>query len=127
MSEEALHAEITEILLKTAKVKMDFEEYISNKETPLEKRWEFFCLAPGFLKERDGSIVHFKVLEACNIEYFEGDMYYQKYEEIHTESLVERLEEELEELSERGLTQEGIDEIKEEILSQNLGSFKLDW
>ena len=122
-----LSEDISQVTFLLGEAKKKFEEYIKDKSVPLEERWEFFCLAPGFLKERDGSIVNFKVLDDCNIEYFEGDMYYQKYEEIHTESLVERLEEELEELSERGLTREGIDEIKEEILSQNLGSFKLDW
>lgn len=121
---EQLKEDIKTINFLIVSAKEDFFKYITNKEVPLSERWELFTQAPSYLKEHSGMMEHFQVLDNLGIDYFD-EMYYEKYERIETYSLAERLEEEL--LGEKGLTQEKIDEVKEQILEQNLGSFDLDW
>lgn len=125
MSEE-LKEDITQVMFLLGEAKKKFKKYIKDKSVPLEERWEFFTIAPDFLKDHKGWVESFKILDDKGIEYYD-DFGYERYRRVDTEDLVATLFECLEEWKDRELTEGDIHEIMEEILLKNMGSFTHDW
>lgn len=115
--------DIDDIEFKIAEVKREFVQYILNTEIPLEERWEFFKTAPGYLKEHQSWVQHFKVLDDNGVEFYD-DLGLEKYETVATWSLVDRV---LDCTSEGRFPNVKVNELKEDILSRNLGSFCNNW
>ena len=105
---------------------------------PLEERWEIFINAPHEFKDHDHYIIHFDVIEE-NLPNFTlyDDLHADRYETVDTADMVDTFIEKMENY-ERNKDDDDtgkflyenshiIDELKEEILIQNCGSFKNDW
>lgn len=105
--------------------KEKYQLFITNKEHPLDERWEVYLEAPESFKERKPYIYHFKVEEEFNIEFyfFDSPFYYDKTQTVYMNSLIERIEDSKKDIFSDLLIQK----LKEEILELNLGSFILDW
>lgn len=111
-------------------------EFIEDKTIPLHERWELFCQAPNMFKD------HETYLHTFNIEKKYGEIswldhfYIDKYQTVNMINIIRDLQSQLNpklKFKSRGFeqcpfkTQEAIDDFKEEILENNLGSFINDW
>lgn len=95
-----------------------FETFITSKELSLEDRWDLFCGAPNYLKNREPRIARFAAL-GSNFCYYE-EYGTERYQVVYTTGIVEFMED-----NEYPSVQ--IQDLKEEILAKNLGSFTFDW
>ncbi len=97
-----------------------FEGYIKNKEYPLEDRWEIFIKAPDSLKEYQSWVIDLKGLTNNRTFSWYDDFYVERYQTKDLDAdFIERVEEKFPEVD--------INSIKEQILENNLGSFRYDW
>lgn len=136
---------------KNSKLKEQYLQLIINKDLDLATRWDIYLNAPDKFKNKEPYICHFVVLDKkINGFSWYDDLYLDKNETITGESIIEGLEdlmadyepnpESLEENAEDALYEENepvgqqfannpelLDELKEEILAKNMGSFTYDW
>lgn len=112
-----------------------FCQIIKDPTYPLEQRWQLFKNAPGEYRNHSSWYWNSKALGG--VSWFD-DFYYEKYQTVHSVSLVERVEDALNTRDKdhsliwlerifRDDIPENTDAIKEEILSLNLGSWVFDW
>jgi len=116
---EEIKGRIEELQSSIEKVKAEFRAVITNKDIPLDERWDFFVRSPDILKEHQNWIAHFDIEKETDFSYYD-DFYFERYQTIHTSDLVERVEE-------REKFANYVVPLKEEILHKNLGGFQYDW
>lgn len=95
---------------------------ITNKEIPLEERYKFWVDLPDILKN-DEPWLQDLTLRGERIEWF-SELYYKKYQRVSVVDLVHYVEHESDEGQ---FTEEDVIDLKEQVLSRNLRSFRLDW
>lgn len=113
-----------------------FEYFIKDKSLPLEVRWETFVETPSYLKNHSMWYYSFKCKEELN--WYE-DCGSERCSLVDLAEFITGLEENIEWAKEYAKT-EGIDyvneewydeeliiKMKEEILTDNMGSFRYDW
>lgn len=99
-------------------------KYVTNKDIPLENRWNVFSRGEFGIKL--SYIHHFKgKIDLC-------DLYdYDRHTKVYTVDEVNILQEELDWCIEKGsdykFSQSDINELKEEILDEFLFEFEIDW
>jgi len=107
----------TSMLKHVDDVRQNLERVLQDKSLTLEYRWQVFCEAPSMVKN------HEPYIHTFNWESMHRDKEIlgwdrSKFETIKTESIVySMMDNELPD----------IDDVKEEILAKNLGSFVYDW
>ena len=126
-----LRKEIDELAILLTKTKQKFESTIQDQTLSLDRRWEVFSAAPDYLKNQDIYIPTFSETMLSEVSWYD-DFYCERYSTVKMVDIVRNLEEDFEEKnSERYFrlnpTKEKIVELKEMILSRNLGSFVVDW
>ena len=128
LAKEELLEEFDKLKRTPEPLKDSYLEFIKNKQFSLKKRWEVFCEAPKSFKEHDGWMHHFDIEKKVGeMSWFDGPFYYDRRMDIKTESIIERLYDHLDDEEPTRWTEELIQELQEEILEKNLGSFTLDW
>lgn len=158
MSYERLEDAINALFLAEKTLKDNkslFEQYITDPSISLDKRWDFWTLAPDSLKKTngwisDGRFEAFKILgwEQRTCIGYDGPLYAERYETLTTEGILESVMESFPENYEDW--PEGFDfdnfswdedelfklipqlgefvlAFKEEVLQKNIHSFKYDW
>lgn len=118
------------------KTKLPFEDYIKNKEIPLNERWDIFIIAPSEMKNHDNYLTSFDSLPNDFVMY-DGPIHVERGQTIKTNDMIEEIEEELINIKNDDFFRSdyyknmfiavNLDSIKEEILSKNMGSFDYDW
>ncbi len=118
------------------KSKLPFEQYIKNKEIPLDERWEIFILAPSEMKTHENYLTSFDSLPNDFVMY-DGPIHADRGNTIETKDMIENIQESLDEISSGDFYRDDyyknkflevdMNAIKEEILSKNMGSFDYDW
>lgn len=115
-------------LLKEKKI--EFESFITNKNVPLDQRWNLWVKAPSELKNKSSSIEYFKEIDSDQIMY-EGELVHtDRYQTIEMVLAAENYEWKLKyprPTDVHEYTQEGLNRFKEEILNRNIESFIYDW
>lgn len=116
--------------------KLPFAEYIKDQSIPLAERWEVFCLAPSEMKTHENYGPDFQSLPDDFIMY-EGPIHMDRGNTMKTTTMVSDIEEALSDIANDDyfgadwhlecFSQVNLDEVKEEILQKNLGSFDYDW
>lgn len=107
---------ITERVVLNTKVFI--EVYYKNKAFPLKDRWNVFCSAPHDTKNHESYVHHFPSQFESIVDKYVSDL--ERHRVMHLNDFVEWVEE-CEDFPEL------IDELKEYVLSINLGSFCYDW
>ena len=113
------------------KLRQLFESYIADKSVPLDERWGAFVAAHDDLKLKDFGTDMFDALPDEFISYG-GPIHAERYEVITSKFIVFRIQEVQNNPEDYYRNQElflsvNLDELKEEILLKNLGSFTFDW
>lgn len=127
--------------------KEDYLKIITDQNISLEERWEIFVNAPHEFKKHDHYIIHFAIIEE-NLPIFTlyDDLHCDHGETVETADMVDTLCETMADYEPDNASEENddededqntgkilyknpniIDQLKEEILAKNLGSFKNDW
>lgn len=109
--------------------KENISELLTNKNVPLETRWDFFVKYGDMIGNTDGGICHFDVekkLSDGEISWYD-DFYKERYATIIMHEVIQRISDDIDDFSKKGWTQELLREFQEEILAKNLYSFILDW
>jgi len=120
-----------------------FKATIKDKSIPLEDRWGLFLKAPDYLIDHDFWTAGLKTLDESDNGHFSyyDNWYVERHETVHVIDKVSDLESDLKYFKENPGTAVHIkkwkmffyenpsklDELKEEILEKNLGSFEYDW
>lgn len=129
---------------KLKEVRTLFKAYIKDQSVDLDERWDFFQLAPDYLRDTTTWIYHFEAFKPLKNGYrneFEDDVFYAdmpRYEVrsifSYNEDLVTKYDnEELEDIivwvGTNGVefTKEIYDAWREEVLANNIGAITLDW
>lgn len=117
-------------------VKENISELLTNKNVPLETRWNFFIKYGDLIGNEGGWIQHFKVekkLPDGEISWYD-DFYKERYETIIMVDIIESIYDKIADDKrskgsnrQSGWNEELVDEFKEEILAENLYSFILAW
>jgi hypothetical protein len=134
LSKKELKYKINYLADQRIKVKDEFTWYISNKEIPLEERWEFFLNAPEWLKNTTTYIYHFKCLEKYttgkygNENFYEDEIYQcvDKHETPTVGCILESIDDN-KEIEESKFSDQDIIDLKEEFLENNIGAITFDW
>ena len=105
-----------------------FSDYIKDKSVPLEDRWEVFCAAPDDFSIHEGCQYHFDREEDDfgEISWYD-DFYYDRHQTVHMESLIDKIQDKVNDRFSPKWNLEVLQNFKEEILSKNLKSFVNDW
>lgn len=116
---------------------LPFEVYIQDQSIPLSERWEVFCITPYEMKEHDPCGPSFHNSLPRDFIMYDGPIDMDRGYTMNTIKMVEYIESALAEIAiDEYLGNDrkkdlflsiNLDEIKEEILEQNLGSFTYDW
>jgi hypothetical protein len=106
-------------------LQITFNSYIQDKDVPLEQRWKHFCKANYAFKTHNAYGSDFKSLPDDLIMYG-GPIHMERYQVMTAEELINRIEGFVSE-PEYDEIYVDIDAVKEEILSNCLGSFTFDW
>lgn len=125
---ELIVKQLAEAQALVSQLKPEFEEYIKNSAVSLDERWGVFKGAPKFLRNEEPWIQHLKV-GTKEISWYD-DFYYERHQDVDMVEVIESLEEQLDPTSYNHtdeFTQDDINNLKEDILSKNMGSFNLDW
>lgn len=114
-----------------AKLRPLFKSYIADKSIPLEERWSAFVAAPDDLKRKDFGTDMFDALPDEFIMH-DGPIHADRYQTITSKFIVFRIQEVQNKPEDYYRNVEtflsvNLDELKEEILLKNLGSFTFDW
>lgn len=131
-----------------------FRELLTDKEVPLDTRWEFWCNAPEHLKGHKGWISAgrlkaFKVIGIDDPTEYEGLFYWDRYQSMTYEEYLDASLEILAECDEgqyegvdvcgegcdsledwieqNPVVQEFIRQFKEEVLASDYSGFRYDW
>lgn len=117
-------------------LKSEFETYISNLAIPIEERWETFINAPNDIKNHDHCGPSFQKLPDDFVMY-EGPIHAERGNTIVITKMFETIEESIKSIKDesffgskwhiKAYKELNINELKEEILSKNCGSFDYDW
>jgi hypothetical protein len=115
-------------------LKKELEECITAPHFTLEQRWQMFVDAPAELSNHEGWIYHGfdKILapELDRINWIADTDLFEKAETVNTVELVDEYFAKAEEygIIYSGIDEEGfLDKIKEQILKDNIKSYKFDW
>lgn len=118
---------------EAAKIKEDFETYITDQSIPLSERWDLFSRSPDELNNHMEYIIKAKSEGLISLlSYrFDAPEVYGRGKRIDTKELFDNVfEDEPLHYEAEYRDEESIKlnkEAMEEILSQNCGSFCLDW
>jgi hypothetical protein len=123
-----------------------FAKTIADKSIPLADRWKLFVDAPSDMRGNQPWIVHFEIEETLGEINWYDDFYLDRRAEQDMIEFVNEAEEAIKEREEdeeaddfaaywerafeaHGLevVKKAIEDLKEEILESNLGSFVMDW
>ena len=122
MSIAKLTNDICQVTGSINSIKADFAAYIRDKDIPLEERWKFFEKAPNFIKEQDSYIHTFKWEQKHGELVWYDDFYCDRYQVVDMDMIIDSMLD-----RDEKYTKEMVEDMKEEILSENLGSFINDW
>lgn len=130
---------------KKSKMEDQYLELIVNKEIDLATRWDIYLNAPHKFKNHEHYLCDFEVLDqkVRGFSWYD-DMYLEKNETITGERIIERIEELMRNYANNqeylgpnanretvgkqfADNPEWLNELKEDILEQNMGSFIYDW
>ena len=117
----------TTIRSDTARDTKLFADFIKCESVSLDERWEVFENAPNSLKNTECYIVHFEWESKYGEISWYDDFYKDKYALVEMVQVVESMTEEDYQTKAPRYTEEQINDMKQEILSRNLGSFTNDW
>ena len=138
MPNKLLLQAITHINYQILQTKPLFEAAIKDTNTPLDERWELFVTANDAFKNFSSYLTSFDSLPDDTIMY-DGLVHMERYQDMTTVDLVDRLIEAIAETDEEGFVgiyspeeQEmrrsiDLNKLKEEILATNMGGFTYDW
>jgi hypothetical protein len=124
-----------------------FQDYIKDKNHPLDERWNIFVNAPEFLKRHKHFIEHFKSFEVFKHQHrnqLEDDLTINSdlqrgaviriidWDEIFLDNYLGENEDDPDQMqwmadNNQAFTRAVYDNWREEVLAQNLGSIKFDW
>jgi RNAse (barnase) inhibitor barstar len=120
-------------------LKSQYKVYITDKNIPLEDRWQFFESMPDELKEQERFVVNFVSLNKYipNFNWY-YEFHMEKGYAQNMDSIIERIEEaiymyndepQLDNKVGKGFVKNptAMAEFKEEILRKNLRGFIFDW
>ncbi len=128
-------------------LKADFESVITNKTYSLVERWSLFREAPSYLKNNSSWIEHF-YMEPDEQDYSKrrdsdiiSNREFNRSQVVDTVGLIDNYRESIvgkeyedvyfeitSQIDNVGITEDTrLNEIKEDILARNLGSFCFDW
>ena len=115
-------------------IKTDLLSFITDKKVPLEERWNFFVSVSKQFKEHSDYLVNFSTIKKYvrNFNWNDSFEQWNRGHIVQTEDIIIAIEEmqypECEDkLSKAFNTIERINELQEEILVRNIGSFVFDW
>ena len=104
-------------------MKESFVKVIQDKSLPLKDRWKLFNDAPKEFREENDWVEDFDSIGDVN---WYDDFYYERYQVVYTVDIVDRIVDK-QQYPQFKDNPEKLNELKEEILSKNLWSFKFDW
>ena len=107
------------------KLKPAFIEYIKDRTVDLNTRWDFWLAAPVEMKQTGGWVEHLN-FDGDEISWFDGPLYKERGSIVSMPDLIEILEDYAGYEPEK-YPQEAIEQLKEDILEQNLHDFTNDW
>ena len=107
-------------------LKLVYLDLITDKNIPLDERWNVFTKAPSFWQEHDLSVPSFSIEAEREINWYD-DFNIEKRETVDLIDIIKQLEEDIKRGFATGWTLELANQLKEDILKQNLGSFEYDW
>lgn len=121
--------------------KKNISELLTNKNVPLETRWNFFVKYGDMIGNTKSWVCHFDVekkLIPINLKDRADDNYVGEiswYDDFYKErgntiimhEIIEGICDSMDRFMKKGWTPELVDEFKEEILANNLYSFTYDW
>lgn len=115
---------------------VEYSAFIADKSIPLEERWAAYLSAPASMKRQDNYTTHFNTLDGDFFMY-DGTYHCERYQTVELTEVVTYIQEELANIEEHPewysarkvaeLQAIDLDAFKEEILEQNVHSFKYDW
>lgn len=114
------------------KLKLEIKDCLTNKDKYLLcDRWELFCKLPDYYSEHRGHIPGLSTFKKHGVDYsLYDDFYADRYSVIYIPDMIQSMiEEEIYLKKFKSLEEylKFIDEFKEEVLQENLKSFKFDW
>ena len=120
-------ARIQAYLNEASKIKPEWHQFVTGRSAPLAERWTTYWTAP---KEWRGEINSSSFPAPCLELLFDSPYDDFNMDRGVTKSLkriMEQVEDKLAYNDVKGLTQELIDQAKEEIMAKKLGEWKNDW
>ena len=109
------------------KIKPDWEKYVVDKTQPLDERWTTYWAAPKEWRiDVDSSNIPVDCLDSLFDSPYD-DFNMDRSETKSLDDIINFVEEKLRDDEVDGLTQELIDEAKEEIMAEKLGEWEYDW
>lgn len=118
---------------ESSKIQIDFENYISNKDIPLGRRWFLFVTAPDNLSNHEDYFItaNSDGLRYIKANWFDAPEVYGRGKRINTKTLFDNIfQDESLSYNEYDYNHELINLCKdamEDILNQNCASFCFDW
>jgi len=120
LNEKEMSAVIINVNHTISVGKAQLATYITDKNISLDDRWNMFCKSPMQMRNQEPYIITFKwenkYKEIQWYEWFSTD----RYATIDMETIIEHM-------FDYEHSDEQIEDMKEEILEKNLGSFIYDW
>ena len=127
---------IADLNAQIAALGREYRAFIADKSIPLEERWAAYLSAPSNMKREDSYTTHFRTLDGDFFMY-DGTYHCERHQTVELAEVVTYIEEELESMeadpqwySDRQMAEIRAVDLtlfKEEILEQNVHSFKYDW
>jgi len=133
MDTDKLNEKLKALQAQRQELRVELEETLKNREVPLEDRWELFEEHGESILETTGWIEHFKTLDQASkgssFDYCD-EFYVERRQELTYVFIIERLEDRLDNKfyeNDTCLTEEQINELKEEMLQTGHCGFVNDW
>lgn len=103
------------------RLKDEVKQFVQDKTKPLEERWEIFCLAE--MGERGDWVEDFDSLNKVyggEVSWYD-DFCVERMQTVYLTNVLDTL------TSKDNITEEQINEFKEEVLQKFIWSFEFDW
>lgn len=135
---EYVNFRIKELQEMQQKVRQEYLTIINNTDIHIDTRWEFFKNSPDEFKDHDSYQYNLNTFEKNSGRFsWYDDFNIEKYETCKLVDIVERLQEQVASCDGKKFRNDLVlafyedtelfNELKEEILADNMGSFKYDW
>jgi hypothetical protein len=122
-----LQDRISDYKVLTESLKEELALYIVDKKIPLNLRWAFWCNAPKSLKV-EGGLIKLPSFQAKGWYSPDAPFYLEKGQTYDMVSFIQEMNEELGFYDVQfGITQEFVNQVMEEVLAINLGTFDFYW